>query len=190
MQWEQLRDFAEEHIFDDVDDPAAPPFSKDSFFQLIADECQMQVEDSTRKEELWQLVLKSRQDVGCATTALEDIATQYENENKLTVSSLVLPEVGKPLVCAFETNMATWLTSEQVKWKRAYAKLFADKFLGVAIDYSSSEEENEEPPSESDEDENEGEPDEDLDYESDGEAPSDSDEDRDPKRQKPDSDED
>ena len=184
MHYEQLCDFAEETLFSNVDDPANLPFGRDELFQHISDDCKMTLEDADQKEELWKLVLKSREDVGCAITALEDIASQYENENTLTSSSLSLPEIGMRLIDSFEKNMATWLTSEQIKWKKAYAKHFADKFLGVSVEQLSSEEEDEEPPSESDEDEeNEGEG-EDVDYESEGAPASDSDEERDFKRQK------
>lgn len=184
MHYEQLCDFAEESLFSNVDDPSNLPFGRDELFQHISDDCKMTIEDDDEKTELWKLAIKTREDVATAISALEDIASQYENENTLSSSSLLLPEIGTRLIDSFEKNMATWLLCEQIKWKKTYAKHFADKFLGVSVEQLSSEDEHEEPPSESDEDEeNEGEG-EDLDYESDAAPPSDSDEEQDFKRQK------
>ena len=108
------------------------------------------------------MVLKYRQDLGCAFTALEDISSHYEHENRLTVSLLKVPAIGTELIQNFEGEMFNFLLAEKEKWREAYADHLATELLPKV--FQKTETVDDEPPSESDEES--GEEGEDEDYES------------------------
>ena len=163
---ERLRDFALDNLYDDVDDPEMMPYAVEPLFDALKEECQILVEEE-KKHALWQLVRKSRKDLGCALTALEDVEQQYENENRLT-ERLMEVSIGKGVIEAMEQSMADFFANEKHKWHMAYAKHFAEVVVRDGDEVLDSEEDNDEPPSESDDSDDEEEEEgggEDGDYE-------------------------
>ena len=145
---DQLRDFALDNLYDNVDDPEMMPYGLEPLFDALKEECNIVV-DEEEKAPLWHLVRKSRKDLGCAITALEDVEQQYENENRLT-ERLMEVSIGKGVIEAME-RMAEFANE---KYNMAYASHFAAKVLGGDRDVR-LEDNYDELPSESDDSDDE-----------------------------------
>ena len=148
-----VSDFAYDNLFFDVDDPEDVGYTQQLLFDSLREQCEIEVDDS-KKQSIFDLILRSRRDLGNAVCGLENAQLKYEAE--INVSKGVMEEpIADSLLKKTESNMSMFVEAECHRWRLAYAENFASIVLGNAYAVESSSSENEEPPSASEDSEGE-----------------------------------
>ena len=108
---DRLRDFALDHLYDDVDDPEMMPYGVEPLFDALKESCSVVV-DEEHKAPLWHLVRSSRKDLGCAITALEDAEQQIDALEELKRAAVrPLPDTQTPSPTQTKPGQAPQSTS-------------------------------------------------------------------------------